>query len=121
MSGKYLAVSSDSGCFKIYDAESGKAVAKNKKHNRAVKGIVWMGEDDKYLLTGALDSKIRLWSVEKLISLNNGASPEHEWSWSPVASVLLSRPMKKILIRSLSEGQHKIRVYDCQSRGLISE
>ena len=103
-SGKYLAVSSDSGSFKIYDAESGQIVAKNKKHNRAVKGIVWMGEEDQYVLTGALDSRIRLWSLEKLMSLNNAATPEHEWSWSPVASVLLSRSMKKILIRSLSEG-----------------
>ncbi len=120
-SGKYLATSSDSGTFKIYQAETGKAVAKNNKHTRAVKGMVWMDEEDKFLLTGGLDSKIRLWSVDKLVAQQEGALPDHEWTWSAVASLLLSRSLNKVLVRSLSESHHSVRVYDCENRDAFSE
>lgn len=51
-------------------------MAKKIGHTLGVKGLVWLGGGDDQLLTASLDTKLKVWSLEKLIS-SEDAKPEH--------------------------------------------
>ena len=75
-SGRYLSTGADNGGFKIFEADTGALVAKKIGHTLGVKGLVWLGGGDDQLLTASLDTKLKVWSLEKLIS-SEDAKPEH--------------------------------------------
>ena len=73
--GKFLAAAGDSKTIVLYDTTSGQACAHLSGHAAWIMSLSW-SDSGEYLLSGAFDGKVKVWSIERRVCVATHSESE---------------------------------------------
>ncbi|KAJ9656828.1 Ski complex subunit Rec14 [Neophaeococcomyces mojaviensis] len=79
--GTLLAAAGDARIISLYDARSGEAVANLGGHDAWITSLDW-SHTGEYLLSGSMDGKVKVWSVETRTCVATHSESEAQGLWS---------------------------------------